>query len=94
LLDELRYEYEVVCTAAASVEVENLESIDARLRNTFGWLEQAITYPNPIKPPIAHRFDLGYGYAFDSPRFSRGTVTRQQRRTRGLPVPTSADSIA
>lgn len=39
-----------------------------------------------IKPTIQHRFDLGYGYAFDSPRFAEGSVSQQQRRIRGYPV--------
>ena len=86
LLDELRHEYEAVRVTPQVDEVEDFESINARLRTIFRWLEQAITYLNEIKPQIEHRFDLGYGYAFDSTRFSRGSVSQQQRRIRGFPV--------
>ena len=86
LLDELRQQYEAAPVTTKTDEVEDFESIDARLRNAFRWLEQAITYLNTIKPTIEHRFDLGYGYAFESPRFSHGSVSQQQRRIRGYPV--------
>jgi hypothetical protein len=43
------------------------------MRKVFRWLEQATTYLNALKPPIEHKFDLGYGYVFDSPRFARGS---------------------
>jgi hypothetical protein len=86
MLDELRQQYEAARVTTISDEVEDFESIDARLRKAFRWLEQAITYLNAIKPTIVHRFDLGYGYAFESPRFSHGSVSQQQRRIRGYPV--------
>src|SRR4030095_13408752 len=41
---------------------------------------------NGLKPPIEHRFDLGYGYAFDSPRFAHGSVGQHGRRIVGFPV--------
>ena len=63
LLDQLRQQYEAARVTTKSDEVEDFESIDARLRKAFRWLEQAITYLNAIKPAIEHRFDLGYGYA-------------------------------
>ena len=65
-------------------DVESFEAIDARLREAFRWLEK-ITYLNGLKPPI-DRFDLGYGYAFDSPRFAHGSVGQHERRIRGFPV--------
>jgi hypothetical protein len=86
LLEQLRQQYEAARVTTTSDEVEDFESIDARLRKAFRWLEQAITYLNAIKPAIEHRFDLGYGYAFESPRFSQGSVSQQQRRIRGYPV--------
>ena len=67
LLDELRVRYEAVHDSTDDhVDVESFEAIDARLREAFRWLEKAITYLNGLKPPIKHRFDLGYGYAFES----------------------------
>ena len=87
LLDELRVRYEAVHESTDDhVDVESFEAIDARLRGAFRWLERAITYLNGLKPPIEHRFDLGYGYAFDSPRFAHGSVGQHERRIRGFPV--------
>jgi hypothetical protein len=87
LLDELRVQYEALPESTDDHgEVESFQAIDARLREAFRWLEKAITYLNGLKPPIEHRFDLGYGYAFDSPRFAHGSVGQQQRRIRGFPV--------
>jgi hypothetical protein len=56
------------------------------MRKAFRWLEQAITYLNGVKPPIGHRFDLGYGFVFDSPRFAAGSVGQHERRIVGFPV--------
>jgi len=86
LLDELREQYEASHVATQGNEIEDFQSVDARLRKVFRWLEQAVLYLNTIKPAIDHRFDLGYGYAFESPRFSHGSVSQQQRRIRGFPV--------
>jgi hypothetical protein len=87
LLDELRVQYEALPESTDDHgEVESFQAIDARLREAFRWLEKAITYLNGLKPPIEHRFDLGYGYAFDSPRFAHGSVGQQERRIRGFPV--------
>ena len=87
LLDELRVRYEAVQEPPDDrADVETFEAIDARLRAAFRWLEKAITYLNGLKPPIEHRFDLGYGYAFDSPRFAHGSVGQHERRIRGFPV--------
>jgi hypothetical protein len=87
LLDELRVRYEAVQVSADEhSDVETFEAIDARLRETFRWLERAITYLNALKPPIDHRFDLGYGYVFDSPRFGHGSVGQHERRIRGYPA--------
>jgi hypothetical protein len=87
LLDELRVRYEALPESTDDhSDVESFESIDARLREAFRWLEKAITYLNGLKPPIEHRFDLGYGYAFDSPRFAQGSIVQHERRIRGFPV--------
>ena len=87
LLNELRAQYEAAHESTDDRgDVEGFEAIDKRLRKGFRWLEQAITYLNGLKPPIDHRFDLGYGYAFDSPRFAHGSVAQHQRRIAGFPV--------
>jgi hypothetical protein len=87
LLDELRTQYEAVREPTQEHgDVENYQAIDKRLRKAFRWLERAITYLNAIKPSIDHRFDLGYGFAFDSPRFSHGSVGQHERRIAGFPV--------
>lgn len=87
LLDELRVQYDAVRESANEHgDVESFQAIDARLRKAFRWLEQAITYLNSLKPPIDHRFDLGYGFVFDSPQFARGSVGQHERRIVGFPV--------
>src|SRR5271166_3732202 len=87
LLDELRVRYEALPESPEDHgDVEDFQAIDARLREAFRWLEQAISYLNGLKPPIEHRFDLGYGYAFDSPRFAHGSVGQHERRIVGFPV--------
>ena len=59
LLDEMRRQYEAARVPTHIDDVENFESIDARSREAFRGLDQAITYLNAIKPAIKHRFDLG-----------------------------------
>ena len=89
LLTQLREQYEAAhppVEGHADVDVEGYEAIDKRLRKAFRWLEQAVTYLNGLKPPIDHRFDLGYGYAFESPRFAHGSVAQHERRIVGFPV--------
>ena len=87
LLDELRAQYEAAREPGNEHgNVEGFQAIDGRLRNAFRWLEQAITYLNGLKPLIDHRFDLGYGYVFDSPRFARGSVGQHERRIVGFPA--------
>jgi hypothetical protein len=87
LLAELRAQYEAMHQSADDHgDVEGYEAIDKRLRKAFRWLEQAVAYLNGLKPPIDHRFDLGYGYAFDSPRFAHGSVAQHERRIVGFPV--------
>ena len=75
LLDELRTQYEAARQSTHEhADVEGFQEIDARLRKAFRWLEKAITYLDGLKPAIEHRFDLGHGLVFDSPRFGRGSV--------------------
>ena len=56
------------------------------MRETFRWLEKAVIYLDGLKPPIDHRFDLGHGLVFESPRFGRGSVGQHERRIVGYPV--------
>ena len=87
LLDDLRVQYEAARQSTdAHGDVEGFEAIDARMRKTFRWLEQAITYLNGLKPAIDRRFDLGYGFVFDAPRFAQGSVGQHERRIVGFPV--------
>jgi len=87
LLEELRTQYEAVRESTHErSEIENYQVIDKRLRKAFRWLEKAITYLNGLKPSVDHRFDLGYGFAFDSPRFAHGSVGQHERRIAGYPV--------
>ena len=87
LLDELRVQYEAARPPATEqADVETFEAIDARLRKAFRWLEKAITYLNGLRPPIDHRFDLGHGLVFQSPRFAHGSVGQHERRIVGFPV--------
>jgi hypothetical protein len=87
LLDELRTQYE---TARQSVpehgEVEGFQEIDARMRKAFRWLEKAVAYLDGIKPPINHRFDLGHGLVFESPKFGHGSIGQHTSRIVGFPV--------
>ena len=86
-LDELRTQYEAARQSTHEhADVESFQAIDARLRKAFRWLEKAITYLDGIKPPIDHRFDLGHGLVFESPRFGHGSVGQHERRIVGFPV--------
>ena len=86
-LDALRSEYETVQRPPHDrTDVEEFNVIDARMRKTFRWLEKAITYLDGIKSPINHRFDLGHGMVFESPRFGRGSVGQHTRNMLGFPV--------
>ena len=87
LLDELRTQYEAVRQSTHEhADVESFQAIDARMRKAFRWLEKAITYLDGLKPAIDHRFDLGHGLVFESPRFAHGSVGQHERRIVGFPV--------
>jgi len=87
LLDELRADYEAARQSdAPRRDVEGFQQLDLRMRDAFRWLEKAVTYLDGLKPPIAHRFDLGNGAVFDAPRFNRGSVGQHTRRIVGYPV--------
>lgn len=86
MLIQLREQYEAARVAQPEDRVEDFQATDARLRRAFRWLERALTYLNGIKPAIDHRFDLGYGFAFESPRFAHGSVWPHERRINGYPV--------
>lgn len=87
MFDELRSQYEASRTAAKPRdEVEGFEAIDKRMRHAYAWLDKAFAYLDGVKPPIAHRFDLGHGLVFEAPRFGRGFVGQHERRIVGFPV--------
>jgi hypothetical protein len=87
LLDDLRTQYEAARQSAQPPpDVEDFQHIDARMRKAFRWLEKAITYLDGLKPAIDHRFDLGHGLVFESPRFGHGFVGQHERRIVGFPV--------
>jgi hypothetical protein len=87
LLEELRTEYDAARESTAShADVEGFQAIDARMRKAFRWLEKAVTYLSGLKPAVNHRFDLGHGLVFDSPRFARGSVGQHEYRIVGFPV--------
>jgi hypothetical protein len=87
LLDELRTQYEAVRQSATDhSNVEEFRDIDARMRKAFRWLEKAVTYLDGVKPAVDHRFDLGHGLVFESPRFGHGSVGQHERRIVGYPV--------
>jgi hypothetical protein len=56
------------------------------MRKAFRWLEKAVTYLDGVKPAVDHRFDLGHGLVFESPRFGHGSVGQHERRIVGYPV--------
>ncbi len=87
LLDELRAQYEAKRQSTqVRNDVEDFQQIDAHLRKAFRWLEKAVTYLDGLKPAIDHRYDLGHGLVFDSPRFGHGSVGQHERRVVGYPV--------
>ncbi|HTP47520.1 MAG TPA: hypothetical protein VMQ50_11435 [Casimicrobiaceae bacterium] len=87
LLDQLRTRYEAARQSQhQQSDVEGFQAIDARMRKSFRWLERAITYLDGLKPTIDHRYDLGHGLVFESPKFSRGSVGQHERRIVGFPV--------
>jgi hypothetical protein len=87
ILDELRGQYEAARTSEHShADVEGFEQINARLRKAYAWLDKAFSYLDGVKPPIAHRFDVGHGLVFEDTRFGRGYVGQHERRIVGYPV--------
>jgi hypothetical protein len=87
ILDELRTQYEASRTGTAvASDVEGFEALNTRMRHAYAWLDKAFSYLDGLKPPIAHRFDLGHGVAFQKPRFRRGYVGQHERRIVGFPV--------
>lgn len=87
LLEELRLQYEAArASPHAHADVPDFQTIDKRLRTAFRWLEKAIAYLDGVKPPIAHRFDLGQGLVFGAPRFDQGFVGQHEQRIVGFPV--------
>lgn len=87
LLDELRVQYESQRQSTQEhAKGEGFQEIDARLRKAFRWLEKAVAYLDGIKPSLNHRFDLGHGFVFESPRFAHGYIGQHSSRIVGFPV--------
>ena len=87
ILDELKTQYEAARTSTHTHDdVEGFEQINARLRRAYTWLDKAFSYLDGVKPPIAHRFDVGHGLVFENTRFGRGYVGQHERRIVGYPV--------
>ena len=87
LLDELRAQYEAARQSPHEhADVPGFQAIDSQLRKAFRWLEKAVAYLDGLKPPIEHRFDLGHGLVFESPRLGRAYVGQHERRIVGFPV--------
>jgi hypothetical protein len=87
IFDELRAQYEASRTGDdAPDDVESFDALNARMRRAYTWLDKAFSYLDGLKPAIAHRFDLGHGLVFESPRFHRGYVGQLERRSVGFPV--------
>jgi len=87
ILDELRTQYEAARTSEhAHSDVEGYEQINARMRKAYAWLDKAFSYLDGVKPPIAHRFDVGHGLVFEQTKFGRGFVGQHERRINGFPV--------
>jgi len=87
LLDELRAEYEAARQSPHQhADVPGFQEIDAQMRKSFRWLEKAIAYLDGLKPAIEHRFDLGHGLVFESPRLARASIGQHEGRIVGFPV--------
>ncbi len=87
LLDDLRTQYEAARKSSHDhADVPGFQEIDAQMRKAFRWLEKAIAYLDGIKPPIEHRFDLGHGLLFESPRLAHAYVGQHEQRIVGFPV--------
>jgi len=87
ILDELRGQYESARTSEHThSDVEGFEQINKRLRHAYAWLDKAFSYLDGVKPPIAHRFDVGHGLVFENTKFGRGYVGQHERRIVGYPV--------
>src|SRR5262249_3027021 len=87
LLDELRTQYEAFRRSEHThADVPGFEDISRAMGSAFRWLEQATAYLDGIKPAIDHRFDLGHGIVFESPRLVRASITQHERRIVGYPV--------
>ena len=88
ILEELRAQYEATRAGAAAVahDREGYEALNGRMRRAHAWLDKAFSYLGGVKPAIAHRYDLGHGVVFLSPRFHHGYVGQHERRVVGFPV--------
>jgi hypothetical protein len=87
LLEQLRTEYEASRVSPhAHADVPGFQEINATLRKAMKWLEKASAYLDGLKPPVNHRYDLGYGIVFESPRIAKVYVGQHEQRIVGFPV--------
>jgi hypothetical protein len=87
LLEELRSQYEAArASEHAHADVPGFQEIDAQMRKAFRWLEKAVAYLDGLKPPVEHRFDLGHGMVFASPRLNHAYIGQHEQRIVGFPV--------
>ena len=88
ILDELRTQYEAARTSQhPHSDVEGYEQINARMRKAYAWLDKAVSYLDGVKPPIAHRFDVGHGMVFEGTEVrARLSSASTSERIVGFPV--------
>lgn len=87
LMNELRLQYEAARKSPHEhADVPGFQEIDAQLRQAFRWLEKVIAYLDGLKPVIVHRFDLGHGFVFETPRLKHAFVGVHEQRIVGFPV--------
>ena len=87
LLEELRTQYEAARQSEhAHADVPGFEEINAQMRMAFRWLEKAVAYLDGLKPAVEHRFDLGHGMVFASPRLNHVYIGQHEQRIVGYPV--------
>ena len=64
----------------------SFQQIDARPAQGISLARKGSDLPDGLKPAIDHRFDLGHGLVFESPRFGHGSVGQHEHRIVGFPV--------
>jgi hypothetical protein len=82
-MERLRAESEAVRAqardAARPVELA-LREVDARMRDTLRWLEEALAHLEVIRPAVKHTFAIPSVVSIHSPRYERGFATYRRRQ--------------